>query len=119
MKIISDKNAVERQELLKQLEMNVGTSIRLNDVYKDLNPSFVTNVQDVVERKLVTYSQEDIDSEQFLHAYVNDYKNEYALVIGLAINGQDYIKIIYKTEKQKEELLFTSVDVVVKDIALQ
>ncbi|AFV21865.1 MULTISPECIES: hypothetical protein [Bacillus] len=118
MKIISDKNAVERQELLKQLEMNVGTSVSINDVYKDLNPSFVTSIQDIVEHKLVTYSQEDIDTEAFLHAYVNDFENEYALVIGLAINGQDYIKVIYKTEKQEKELVFTSVDIVVKDIAI-
>lgn len=45
--------------------MNVGTSVSINDVYKDLNPSFVTSIQDIVEHKLVTYSQEDIDTEAF------------------------------------------------------
>ncbi|MFJ8531120.1 hypothetical protein [Bacillus sp. NPDC094106] len=119
MRIISNKNSVERQEFLKLLEMNVGTSIKVVDVYKNLNPSFVTNIQDIVEHKLVTYSQEDIESEQFLHAYVNDYKSEYALVIGLAISGCDYIKIIYKTEKQEEELFFTSVELVIKDMVIQ
>lgn len=118
MEIISDKNSVRRQELLKLLEMNVGESIPISEVYKSFSPSFVTNIQDIVEHKLVTYSEEDVQGEKFLHAYVNDYENEYALVIGLAINGRDYIKVIYTTEKQKEELVLTSVDVVVKDTAI-
>ncbi len=118
MEIISDKNSVERQELLELLEMNVGESIPISEVYKSFSPSFVTNIQDIVEHKLVTYSEEDVQGKKFLHAYVNDYENEYALVIGLAINGRDYIKVIYKTEKKKEELVLTSVDVVVKDTAI-
>lgn len=119
MKIISDKKSVERQELLELLEMNVGESIPILEVYKRFKPSFVTNIQDMVEHKLVTYSVEDVQEEKFLHAYVNDYENEYALVIGLAINSHVYIKIIYKTTKQDENLMFTSVDVVIKDIVTQ
>lgn len=119
MKIISDKNSVERQELLELLEMNVGKSIPISEVYKSFSPSFVTNIQDMVEHKLVTYSEKDVQEEKFLHAYVNDYEHEYALVIGLAINSYDYIKVIYKTTKQGENLMFTSVDVVIKDIVTQ